>query len=456
MARMASAVAWSAAHSLTTRLRALIGRGYVAATRMAASVRAVAAAAVIGLSGGAVRLARTGVARLQGGLAALRSVVAMTAKIPMPRLQPVLALTGATVAVLAIVLAGLVSWRHLPDAEQPGPQFRRPEIIALRDHHPPLPPQWRKIEHWALAGLPDIDGQGWHGAGFGAAAEEEFAPVPERRIAALPMPPGIPLQPEPPFGSGTPGGTGAATQPAWLANAALSRPGKGPMIAIVIDDAGVAQARTRRASELPAPLTISFIPYSDNLAQQTRYAHARGHELMLHIPMEPSDPSIDPGHNALLTSLGRAEVLRRVRWAFDRFDGYVGVNNHMGSKFMADAPLVRTVLGEIKARGLLFLDSRTSADSIGAGVALDMGMPHATRNVFLDHDMDPAKIREQLARLERVARSRGHAIAIGHPHDVTVEALAEWIPQARARGFQLVPVSAIVKKEYETQLASAR
>jgi polysaccharide deacetylase 2 family uncharacterized protein YibQ len=80
-------------------------------------------------------------------------------------------------------------------------------------------------------------------------------------------------------------------------------------------------------------------------------------------------------------------------------------------------------------------------------------MPNATRNIFLDNDLDQDKIAAQLAQVEKVARKRGHAIAIGHPHDVTVEVLARWIPEARRKGFRLVPVSAIVKKEYETQLA---
>jgi polysaccharide deacetylase 2 family uncharacterized protein YibQ len=82
-------------------------------------------------------------------------------------------------------------------------------------------------------------------------------------------------------------------------------------------------------------------------------------------------------------------------------------------------------------------------------------MPHATRNVFLDNDLDAEKIKAQLAELERVARRRGQAIAIGHPHGVTVDVLAEWIPEARRKGFVLVPVSTIVKKEYGPRLASA-
>lgn len=248
----------------------------------------------------------------------------------------------------------------------------------------------------------------------------------------------------------------APEPPQWLANAVQpGRKADGPVIAIVIDDAGVAQARTRRAIELPSPLTIAFIPYSGNLEAQTRRARQRGHELLVHIPMEPSTTD-DPGKNALLTTLDSEEIMRRFRWALARFDGYVGVNNHMGSKFMARADLVEPLLAEMNARGLLFLDSRTMATTVGAGLARGMDLPHASRNVFIDNDLDAGRIAAQLAQVERVARRKGHAIAIGHPHDVTVDVLAEWIPQARARGFTFVPVSAVVRLEYggEVDLAA--
>jgi polysaccharide deacetylase 2 family uncharacterized protein YibQ len=366
-----------------------------------------------------------------------------------------------------------------------------PALVAASDHHPaprdsfagqPAPeavvaPVDAEMQFVALAIGPedevagpvgwesvlasDVDAQDWYDYTAGYSPEEyqvaalSRSPRPRKRpdnrqpSPRSPTISGIPIAPESPDAV-------VRTPPPWLANAVIPRHrGTGPMIAVVIDDAGVAQRRTARAMELPAPLTIAFIPYSDNLEKQTRAARSRGHELLLHIPMEPGGGDEDPGHNALLTSLHRDEIMRRFRWALDRFDGYVGVNNHMGSKFMARPDLVKPVLEEIHERGLLFLDSRTDHKTVGTSLAQSLGMPHATRNVFLDNDLDAEKIRSQLAELERVARARGHAIAIGHPHDVTTETLAEWIPEARARGFVLVPVSTIVKMEYEPRLASA-
>lgn len=401
-------------------------------------------------------------------------------ELPPINLAPFFRVAGALVAITAVGAAGFAAWRMIP-AEQKALQ---PAFVAVRDHHPPLgdtitqQPAAPVIvattdaesEFVALAIgpedeiagstdremalAPDIDAQDWsdHAAYFEPEEKQVAVLSPPPRARDRPQPPvlsGIPIRPESPMGI-------APGQPAWLANAVAPRHhGKGPMIAIVIDDAGVVQPRTRRASELPAPITIAFIPYSDNLERQARYARSRGHELLLHIPMEPGAAGADPGYNALLTSLSQDEIMRRFRWALDRFDGYVGVNNHMGSKFMARGDLVMPVLEETNARGLLFLDSRTAHTTTGTGLARDMGMPHATRNVFLDNDLDAVKIRAQLAELERVARRRGHAIAIGHPHDVTTEVLAKWIPEARRKGFELVPVSTIVKLEYGPRLASA-
>ena len=105
-----------------------------------------------------------------------------------------------------------------------------------------------------------------------------------------------------------------------------------PLVAIVIDDVGIDRPRSKRAWELPGPLTMSFLPYAKDLREQARAARARGHELMLHLPMEPTGRA-DPGPNALLVSLSDAELKQRTLAALDSFDGYVGVNNHMGSRF---------------------------------------------------------------------------------------------------------------------------
>ncbi len=252
-----------------------------------------------------------------------------------------------------------------------------------------------------------------------------------------------------------PGGMGtlvpARRPPLWLRNAVpvTVAPGQ-PMIAIVLDDLGLNRPAARRAINLPAPLTLSFMTYAEGLRGFAADARAAGHELLLHVPMEPRDPAYDPGPKVLRTGLSRDEVARRLQWGLARFDGFVGINNHMGSKFTAAPEGIGQVMRELRARDLLFLDSVTSAASVAWRAAARSGVPFARRDVFLDHNRrDAGSIRGQLGHLERIARRRGFAVGIGHPHKATLKVLADWLPEARRRGIALVPISAIVNHQTE-------
>jgi polysaccharide deacetylase 2 family uncharacterized protein YibQ len=239
--------------------------------------------------------------------------------------------------------------------------------------------------------------------------------------------------------------------PQWLAYA-VPMPGGAagkPMIAVVIDDLGLDRKRSARVTDLPSPLTLAFLPYALELPAQTASGRVKGHELLVHVPMEPVGASFDPGpaSSLLKTGLSESEIKARLERDLSQFEGFVGVNNHMGSKFTSDRAGMRVALAELQSRGLLFLDSRTSAQSVGAEVAREIGIPFAERNVFLDNEINRPAVEAQLSKLEGYARQYGHAIAIGHPHDATIEALSAWLPTLEAKGFALVPVSAIVKRQ---------
>lgn len=233
---------------------------------------------------------------------------------------------------------------------------------------------------------------------------------------------------------------------AWRRNAVAFRDlNTRPLVAVVIDDVGIDRPRSKRAWELQGPLTMSFLPYAKDLREQARAARARGHELMLHLPMEPNGRN-DPGPNALLVSLTDSELRQRTGQALDSFDGYVGVNNHMGSRFTTFRPGMETVLRQLKPRGLMFLDSRTTAQSVGDQTAQELGVPSIVRNVFLDDDESPDAVRRKLADAEAVARRQGFAVVIGHPHEATLQALAEWLPSLSAKGLALAPATAVLRK----------
>ncbi len=240
---------------------------------------------------------------------------------------------------------------------------------------------------------------------------------------------------------------GLAEPAAWQLHAVATVPETGrPMVAIVLDDIGVNRRNARRAIGLPGPLTLAFMTYAEGLPDMTAAARAAGHELMLHVPMQPRNPAIDPGPNVLAQGLPAAELAQRLAWGLDRFEGYVGINNHMGSSFTASPEGMAMVMAELKARGLLFLDSLTAKESVAGSLARRAGVPFAERDVFLDNEpKNRLAIERQLALLEQIARDRGYAVGIGHPHPATVEALMAWIPEMRARGFDLVPISAVVR-----------
>ncbi|MFP3942450.1 MAG: divergent polysaccharide deacetylase family protein [Alphaproteobacteria bacterium] len=227
-----------------------------------------------------------------------------------------------------------------------------------------------------------------------------------------------------------------------------------PRIAVVIDDLGLNPKRARRLIDLDGPLTLAFLPYGYNLAHHTSEAVNRGHEIFLHLPMEPLGDE-NPGPNALLENLGSDEFERRLLWAFQQVDGIRGFNNHMGSRLTANPRAMKRVMAEARKRNLLFLDSRTSGRSVAYSTAMSQGVPAQVRDIFLDHDPSAENVARQLAKVEKIARRRGHAIAIGHPYDTTFAVLKTWVKDARERGFELVPVSVLIREANSPRFAAA-
>ncbi|MEZ5648281.1 MAG: divergent polysaccharide deacetylase family protein [Alphaproteobacteria bacterium] len=218
-----------------------------------------------------------------------------------------------------------------------------------------------------------------------------------------------------------------------------------PLIALVIDDLGVDHTRTHQVMDLPVPLTLAFLPYASDIVAQVDYGRRLEHEFLVHIPMEPIDHHNDPGPHTLSTDLPPEEIVHRLDSALNSFEGYLGINNHMGSRFTMDATALAPVMATLQQRGLLFLDSRTTAQSIAAQTAIDAGVAAVARDVFIDHVRTPDVIRAQLALLEQTALRKGTAIGIGHPDDLTIAALQEWIPTLAERGFELVPLSVVAR-----------
>jgi polysaccharide deacetylase 2 family uncharacterized protein YibQ len=243
-------------------------------------------------------------------------------------------------------------------------------------------------------------------------------------------------------------------EPVWRKNAVkVAGTGNAPRLAIIIDDMGPDRHAVKRASRIKGPLTFAFLPYAQFLPRLTQYAHDHGHELMVHMPMEPAGHNADPGPNALLLDLDPAELKRRIAWNLDRFDGFVGTNNHMGSLYTTNEPAMRLVLEEVQKRGLLYVDSRTTKETVGERVSKELGIPTLARDVFLDNEEDEDAIREQLRMAVSIARKYGSAIAIGHPYKETLSVLEKDLPDYQRQGLVLVPVSALLKHKATIQTA---
>jgi len=216
-----------------------------------------------------------------------------------------------------------------------------------------------------------------------------------------------------------------------------------PKIAIIIDDMGLNPSLSMQAVRLPAFVTLAYLPYAPQVQAQADRAREAGHELLLHMPMEPMG-SANPGKGALFVNLSPDEIRARMLRALASFTGYDGVNNHMGSRFTTDPAKMGVVMTILKEKGLIFIDSRTNAETVGEQKAREHGVLTASRHVFLDNDNTPEAIKAQLAQTVMLARRNGEAIAIGHPHPSVLKALEGWLLEAKNQGVELVPVCALV------------
>jgi polysaccharide deacetylase 2 family uncharacterized protein YibQ len=235
--------------------------------------------------------------------------------------------------------------------------------------------------------------------------------------------------------------------PAWKKNAvAVNVPAHAAKIVIIIDDMGEDRVHTKQVAGLPGPLTLSYLPYPEHVAEEVAEGRKAGHEIMVHMPMEPMHADLETGDYFLTTEEPADEFMAHLNKNLAAFDGYVGINNHMGSRLTTDRKAMDMIMGELRERGLLFVDSRTVSASVAAESAAAHKVPQISRDVFLDDVPTIDAVRHQLGEVERIARHRGHVVAIGHPKAATIDALKEWLPTLAGKGLTLVPVSAVVNQ----------
>nr|WP_320130953.1 divergent polysaccharide deacetylase family protein [uncultured Holophaga sp.] len=208
-----------------------------------------------------------------------------------------------------------------------------------------------------------------------------------------------------------------------------------PRFALIIDDLGYAKPElvTRLCSE-PIPFAVAVLPFQEFTHQSAEIAHAKGKEVMLHLPMEPlgyPGPSRNPGPGAVFHTQSEAEVKDTVRKALAAIPFRKGVNNHMGSRITPDRERMGWVMAEVKQAGCFFVDSRTEKNTVALDVAQKLGVPAVQRKVFLDDDKSFSEMKKQWDRALALARKDGHVVIIGHIYPETVAALEKLVPASR-------------------------
>jgi polysaccharide deacetylase 2 family uncharacterized protein YibQ len=216
--------------------------------------------------------------------------------------------------------------------------------------------------------------------------------------------------------------------------------------AIVLDDLGQDSQAARKLFALPYPLTFSVLPHLRYSQATAEEIHRAGRQVMLHLPMEAEPGShASPGEGAIRTGLRDAEVQRIVQEDLASVPFAVGVNNHMGSRATKSVPLMADVMRILAERQLYFIDSRTTADSVALAAARCQGLPAFYRAVFLDDTETVPYILGQLREFRRVVEEQGVALAIGHPHPTTIEALTKFLPELERADIELVEASELVR-----------
>ncbi|WP_102346018.1 divergent polysaccharide deacetylase family protein [Bacillus sp. Marseille-P3661] len=219
-------------------------------------------------------------------------------------------------------------------------------------------------------------------------------------------------------------------------------------LAIVIDDFGNNMKGTAEMLELPIPLTVAVMPFLPTTEQDAKLAHAKGHEVIVHMPMQPKHGKkswLGPG--AITTDLSDEEVRKRIESAIDNVPYAVGMNHHLGSKVTEDERIMRIILEICKERNLYYLDSKTAEKSVIPKLAEELEVPYLENDLFFDHVYSEKHIYRQASNIVKYLLQYEQIIAIGHvgiTGERVVGALKTYIPEYEKEA-EIVTLSELIK-----------
>jgi polysaccharide deacetylase 2 family uncharacterized protein YibQ len=234
----------------------------------------------------------------------------------------------------------------------------------------------------------------------------------------------------------------------YAAEADRPRAAKMPVVAIVVGGLGVGAAKTTDAiMKLPPAVTLAFTPYGSDPTKLAERARAQGHEILLQVPMEPFDyPDNDPGPQTLLTSLAAEQNLDRLYWHLSRFQGYAGIANFMGGRFVVAEASMQPIIREAAKRGLGYFDDGSAPQSVAAALATGQAMPFARADLSIDAVPTALEIDRALAKLEDLAKERGTAVGMASALPISIERIGVWIRTLQSHGIMLAPLTTVMLK----------
>ncbi len=223
-------------------------------------------------------------------------------------------------------------------------------------------------------------------------------------------------------------------------------------ISLIIDDMGYRYQSGKRAINLPANITYSFLPYAPHARQLANLANIKQKEIMLHIPMEATNgKKMGPG--GLTTSMPKPVFKLEIEHDLSAIPYIKGVNNHMGSLLTQQFEPMTWLMEMLAAKKMYFIDSRTSGKSQALKAARQYGLPSETRDIFVDHDLSRKAMQQQLHHAINMAKRNGSVVVIAHPLPQTMQVLEKWVPEAKAQGLKFVYMSKLlnIRQQYRAR-----
>ena len=229
------------------------------------------------------------------------------------------------------------------------------------------------------------------------------------------------------------------------AGASAEQVPQGPRMAIILDDWGNSFILTKYAIDIGRPITLSILPHLPQSQKIAEEAYTNNLGVMLHMPMQPKNQIRGLEPHTILVTMPEKDILVYLDSALESIPHVEGVNNHQGSAATSDTRVMRAVLGDLKSKGLFFIDSNTISTTVAPRVAQELGIKFTKRDVFIDNEMNPETIKNQLRRAEKIALKHGRVVVIGHDRKMTLLAIKQMVPEIEAAGVEFVLAKDLVE-----------